>query len=528
MASQKLFLSGNEAVAKACVDFGCDFASGYPGTPSTEILESLSAYRSVNCSWAPNEKVALELCIGASFAGARSLATMKHVGLNVASDPFMTLSYTGVKGGLVVVSCDDPSLHSSQNEQDNRHYAQFAKVPMLEPSSSGEVYHFLKHAFSISERYDTPVLFRMTTRISHSKGIVHTDKPIKINKLFNFDLDDQKYVMIPSYARKRHIFVEKRLCKLQSLSEKIPINIFEKGKGNTLIVCSSVSYQYVKEACPDAPVFKLGMSYPLPIAKIKRTAQRFKKILCIEELDPFIEMHLLYHGVSRIVKRNPSFYIGELNPDRVRSMIMRNQDYAPKKPPKHAAPPKPPALCKGCPHIFMFELFKKYRLNVSGDIGCYTLGTLPPYNSLHACIDMGASIPIGLGMREVLPVKKGKKVISVIGDSTFIHSGITGIVDAVYNNRKGIIVILNNNATAMTGCQDHPGTGITLLGKETHPLDFYELCKACGVRNVYTVDPYKKKETEEVLKAAIEKDELTAIVANRECILNANKRSVKT
>ncbi|HBE04618.1 MAG: hypothetical protein A2096_07145 [Spirochaetes bacterium GWF1_41_5] len=514
---RELFLSGNEACALAAYDSGCLFASGYPGTPSTEILENLGTYNSVNTSWATNEKVALELCIGASFAGRRSLAVMKHVGVNVAADPLMTLSYTGIKGGLVIVTCDDPGMHSSQNEQDNRHYALFAKIPMLEPSSSAEVYNFLTAAFYISEKFDTPVLFRLTTRICHSHSRVFPGKKSEL-PASGFTINNQKYVMIPAWARMRHVFIEKRLALLEKFSCSSKFNIFEKGAGSRLIITSGISYQYVRENFINLPVLKLGMTWPFPAEKVRKISCRFKEVMCVEELDPFLENACLVSGVNNIIKRPKNFYIGELNPERVKALLVNFKDFI--KPVKQNIPAaRPPALCRGCPHAFMFEIFRDYGLIVAGDIGCYTLGTLSPYNALHACIDMGASIPVGLALRAASAGKQKNKIISVIGDSTFFHSGITGLIDAVYNKRSGLIVILDNRSTAMTGGQDHPGTGKTLPGNISVRLDIEKIVRACGVNRVFQVDPFKKTETAAVIKKSLALKEIVVIIATRECII---------
>jgi len=516
VTKNKLFLSGNEAIAKAALDFGCKVGIGYPGTPSTEILENMSLHSSIKSFWAPNEKVALEYAIGACYTGCRAIVTMKHVGLNVAADPFMNVSYTGVKGGLIIVSCDDPGIHSSQNEQDNRNYAKFAKIPMLEPSSPDEAYRFIKSAFEISEKFDTPVLYRMTIRISHSNGIVNLLKPVKQNRIFSFQRG-KKYVLLPGVARERHKIVEKRLEHLQDYSDNSELNQLEDGKGEVLLISSGVTYQYAKEEFPEYPILKIGMSYPLPIEKIKRIAKNYKEIICLEELDPFIEENLLNNGINNVRKRNKKFYIGEMNPSRIKSLVMYNDEE--KILNKTEAKEVPPSLCKGCPHSYVFEVIKGLHLIVAGDIGCYTLGALSPYNAIHTTLEMGASIPMGFGIRSCLEEKERKRVISVIGDSTFIHSGIPGLIDAIYNKREGIIVILDNDSTAMTGGQDHPGTGRTLQNGETFKLDIKRLCEICGAHKVYVIDPYKIKEAKRVFKEALNENGVRVVIARKECLL---------
>ncbi len=492
------------------------FAAAYPGTPSTEILESLSTYDDVDCQWSPNEKVALEVAIGASMCGARSLVAMKHVGLNVASDALMTLSYTGIKGGLVVVSADDPGMHSSQNEQDNRNYAKFAKIPMLEPSDSDEARHFVRLAFQISEKYDTPVLLRLTTRISHSKSVVRPAARLNLNRQMSFDKDPAKYVMVPANARVRHRIVEKRLEKLSALSDEIGINRIELGDRRLGIITSGVSYQYCKEVAPQASYLKLGMSYPLPQKKIREFARRVKRLVVVEELDPFLEEHIKAIGLK--VKGKPSeFMCGELNPELVRQIVTGRKGKT--KSPSAESGGRPPVMCPGCPHRGVFYALARLKLQVTGDIGCYTLGALPPLNSLDTCICMGAAIGNAAGFSRVLPPEQRKKVVAVIGDSTFLHAGLPGLMDMAYNRTPGTIIILDNSTTAMTGRQDHPGTGKTLKGGETKRVDYEKLCRALGADSVQIVDPYDMEAVTNAIKRATEEEGLSVIISQRECVL---------
>jgi len=522
----KEFLSSNEAVAHACRDCGVDIATGYPGTPSTEIIETIHRLGGIEASWSTNEKVALETAIGASFAGARSIATMKHVGLNVAADPLMTLSYTGVKGGLVIVSCDDPNAYSSQNEQDNRNYAKFAKIPMFEPSDAQEAYDFFFEAMRVSEKYDTPVLFRMTTRVSHAKSLVQLGGSAPPRREIGFEQDFDKYVMLPRQARERHRFIEQRLLALGEYSNETPLNRFEPGEGSTLIVAAGVSYEYVREVRPELPVFKVGFSYPMPVEKIRVVATGFEQVICAEELDPFMEELLLIEGVA-VKRRDRSFYTGEFSPARVSSFIERNEDPVPLAVPAELPAPAPPALCSGCPNLTILNLFRDLGLQVSGDIGCYTLGALAPFDAIHAVVDMGASIPMATGMHKVLPQEESDRTVAVIGDSTFVHSGITGLVDAVYQRSAGVVCILDNRATAMTGRQGHPGTGTSLQGTDSPGIDYVKLAEAIGVRNVHVIDPYRFRDCDRVVSRALAEEGLSLIVLRRECALIAKENGPK-
>jgi indolepyruvate ferredoxin oxidoreductase alpha subunit len=524
VAARKL-MSGNEAVARGAFEAGMRFAAAYPGTPSTEILEALAGYDGVDCQWSPNEKVALEVAIGASMCGARSLVAMKHVGLNVASDALMTLSYTGIKGGLVVVSADDPGMHSSQNEQDNRHYARFAKIPMLEPSDSEEARRFVQIAFQISERFDTPVLLRLTTRISHSKSIVRLGPRRKLNRQMSFEKDPAKYVMVPANARVRHRIVEKRLEKLSAFSDRIAINEVQMGDRRVGIVTSGVSYQYCKEVAPEASYLKLSMTYPLPVKKIRDFSRKVKRLFVVEELDSFLEEQIRALGL-KVAGKPAELMCGELNPELVRE-ILKGRKGRRVVPPRESAG-RPPVMCPGCPHRGIFYVLAKMKCKVTGDIGCYTLGALPPLNSLDTCICMGAAIGNAAGISRVLPPEERKKVVAVIGDSTFLHAGLPGLMDMAYNRTPGTVIILDNSTTAMTGRQDHPGTGKTLMGGRTKKVDYEKLCLALGADSVQVVDPYDLDAVTEALHRAMEEEGLSVIISQRECILLDRKRGAAT
>ncbi len=538
----KEFLSGNEAIAKAAYDAGVQFAAGYPGTPSTEILENIAKrYIDVYAEWSPNEKVALEAASGASMAGARALASMKHVGLNLAADPLMTLSYTGVNGGLVIITADDPGIHSSQNEQDNRHYARFAKIPLLEPSDSQEAYDFTRLAFEISERFDTPVILRTTTRISHSKSLVSIKKtakrPVKETAIPN---NIEKFVMIPSYARERHRIIETRLKRLQNFSDKFPYNRYEnnppsppfsKGgmgglknkKGKIGIITSGIAYQYVKEVCRDIPVLKLSMTYPLPVNLIKRFAKGFKKVYVVEELDPFLENEIKAIGINVIGKEKLSSF-GELNPDIIEEALFGKRKRIRKNNLK--LPVRTPIMCAGCPYLGIFYTLKKLGLFVAGDIGCYTLAALSPYNAIDSTLCMGAGICQAFGMEKVLKEDDRKKIVAVIGDSTFLHSGITGLMDIVYNKGITTVIILDNSTTAMTGRQDHPSSGFTLKGEETKEVNIAEICRVIGVERVRHINPFNLSEIENIILEEINQKMPSVIISKSPCVLLKHKSRV--
>ncbi|MEJ2056379.1 MAG: indolepyruvate ferredoxin oxidoreductase subunit alpha [Desulfofustis sp.] len=510
-------MSGNEAIALAAHEAGVAVASGYPGTPSTEIMEYLSTYDSVYTEWAPNEKVGLEVAIGASFAGGRALATMKHVGLNVAADPLFTASYTGGKGGLVILTADDPDMHSSQNEQDNRNYALAAKVPMLEPADPAEAKEFLKRGFELSERFDTPVLVRITTRIAHVKGVIQRGDVVKPPLKPSIEKHPEKFVMLPAMARRRRVYVEERMRKCIELAETADFNVVEDGDKKRGFITSGVSYLYVKEAFPEAAVLKLGMCWPLPEQKIKDFAASVDELYVVEELDPFLETQVKAMGVDCHGKDLiPS--IGELNTAIVRKSIdpgRATRDlYEPVE-----LPPRPPNMCAGCPHRGIFFTLSRLKLFVSGDIGCYTLGFLPPLNALDSTVCMGAAIPMAHGMAKAVGDGAHDKIVSVIGDSTFVHSGITGLINSVYNGSAATLIILDNRITAMTGQQPNPASGNTIRGEAAQELDLEALCRSIGVKHVRTLDPHDIPECRKVIKEEVARDEMSVIIAQAPCVL---------
>ncbi len=521
---KKVVLSGNQAVARGAYEAGCTFASAYPGTPSTEILETIAdEYRdSIYAEWSINEKVALESAVGSSYAGARSLVTMKHVGLNVAADPLMTLPYTGVVGGLVIITADDPHMHSSQNEQDNRHYARFAKVPMLEPSDSHEAKEFTKLAFFLSEKYDTPVLVRTTTRISHGFSVVELDEPVEYEKELRTRKENaEKWTMLPSNARKRHPVVERRLEELKELAENIEINRIEWRDREIGFITGGISYVHTKEVFPHASFLKLGMSYPLPEKMIREFAEGVKKLYVVEELDPFWEEQIRAMGIE-VIGKEIFPRCGELDPDIIYRAVMHG-DVPPcgtielQRSPK--LPVRPPILCPGCPHRSMFYQLNKKKYFVTGDIGCYTLGYYPPLSAMHTTLDMGASLGHGHGMFKVLPEEERKKVVSVIGDSTFMHSGITHLLNMAYNKTKGTIIILDNRTTAMTGQQVNPTSGVTLMGEETYEIDFKDLARSFGVQHILETDAWDMDQVSRALDEAENYDGLSLIIHKGPCAL---------
>jgi indolepyruvate ferredoxin oxidoreductase, alpha subunit len=531
----KELLSGNEAIALGAYQAGLVVAAAYPGTPSTEILETLSKYKEVNTEWSTNEKVAMEVGLGACYTGVRSLVSMKHVGLNVASDPFMAASITGVVGGLVIISADDPGIHSSQDEQDNRLYAKLAKIPMFEPSDSQEAYELIALAFEISEKFDTPVLFRTTTRISHSKSVVDVKEDIIVSrKDAIFQHNVSKYVMLPVNARVRRPIVEQRLVDLSHYSETFPYNKIITGNKELGIISSGVSYQYAREIFPKASFLKLTMTYPLPTKLILQFANQVNQLIAIEELDPFLQEQVQSMGV-KIAGKEFIPRVGELNPLIVeKSAIDAGIINAPQKEndfKQPTIPPRPPLLCPGCPHTGLFFVLstlgqraklldasgksqKESNLIITGDIGCYTLGAYPPLSTIDTTACMGAGIGQALGM-EKAGVKT--KVVAVIGDSTFIHSGITGVVNGVYNNGQITIVILDNSTTAMTGHQEHPGTGISAKGTLTKAVDIERLVRGIGVNDVKVVDAFDMKAIRAAVKASIDLPELSVIIVRGTC-----------
>ncbi len=513
----KAILSGNEAVARGCYEYGLHVATAYPGTPSTEILENISRYPEIYCEWSPNEKVAFEVAMGATFEGARSLVAMKHVGLNVAADPFMSVSLIGAPGGFVVVSADDPGMHSSQNEQDNRYYAKFASYPCIEPSDSQEAKDFVGHALDISVEYDVPVLFRMTTRVCHSKCVVELggrkEFPVK-----GFQRDPQKFVVLPAHGRIRHPWAVERLDNLRVFSENTPLNVIEQGSNTIGVITDGIAYHYVKEVLPDASILKLGMSYPLPMKKIRYFSQSVDHLFVVEELEPFIEEQVKAVGISCEGKKYWT-NLGEFSPEVVEKGFIEAGVLKKKVtvPVKENVIPRPPIFCPGCPHRGLYYTLKKLKAVVTTDIGCYTLGVLPPLESGDTCVEMGASIGVAVGMAKVKG--SGKGIVATIGDSTFLHSGMTGLLNAVNDGAGITVVIADNRITAMTGGQQHPGTGKTLMGGEAKPVEFAKICQALGVERIKVIDPYRLEETRKTLKEEMETDALSVVITNRPCAL---------
>ncbi|MDD7368195.1 MAG: indolepyruvate ferredoxin oxidoreductase subunit alpha [Clostridiales bacterium] len=513
----KTLLIGNAAVARGAYEAGVRVVSSYPGTPSTEITESIVKYPEVYVEWAPNEKVACEVAIGSSMAGGRAMTCCKHVGLNVMADPLFTASYIGANAGLVLCVADDPGMHSSQNEQDSRHYAKAAKVAMLEPSDSAECRDFTKLAFELSERFDTPVIVRLSTRVSHSQSLVEAHEPDTV-ELKPYEKNVAKNVMMPANAIKRHVAVEERAKKLIEYAETTPLNRIEDNGAQIGVICSGISYMYAHEALGDKVNYlKLGMAYPMPEMKIRAFAAKCRRLFVIEELDPFIEEHCRALGVE-VTGKSAFTMLGEYTPAMIAEAVLG------KKPVWHPEigeqiPVRPPVMCPGCPHRGTFYVLKKLGLTVSGDIGCYTLGAAAPLSSVDSTICMGASVSAALGMAKARGAEFNKKLVSVIGDSTFIHSGITGLIDIVYNKGANTVIILDNSITGMTGHQDNPTTGKTIRGEKTKQVDLEALCHAVGVEHVVVADPFDVKAFERVVKEEVERDEPSVIIAQRPCAL---------
>jgi indolepyruvate ferredoxin oxidoreductase alpha subunit len=526
-------LSGNEAIARGAWEAGVKLAAAYPGTPSTEILEALADYAGVYCEWSPNEKVAMEVGIGASMAGGRALVCMKHVGLNVAADPFFSSSYVGLEAGLVVVSADDPGMHSSQDEQDNRNYAKFARVPLLEPSDSGEAKEFMVAAYELSERFDTPVLFRTTTRTSHSKSLVKKGGRAATKPVTELKREWTKYLMMPANATARHRLVEQRVLDLAEYAETCPLNRVEMGDPRVGIITSGAIYGYAREALPGASYLKLGMAYPLPKKLIADFRSKVNKLYVVEESDPFLEEAIRLMGIKIDGGKELNTLLGELNARSIAQSLSKAG--VPGVNPELLSdlglqpadlPSRPPTFCPGCSHRGLFVVLKKLRVFVSGDIGCYTMGALPPYNAVHCSTCMGASISMAHGMAKVMepPAEGAKtdfrnKLLAVIGDGTFFHSGITSLMDVVYNGGKTVNIIVDNGTTAMTGGQENPGTGKTLLGDPAATVDIPALCKALGIKRVTTIDPYNLEEVERVLRGELAAGKMSVVIAKAPCVL---------
>ncbi len=537
-------MSGNEALALGAYHAGAGVATAYPGTPSTEILESIARFDGIYAEWSTNEKVAMEVALGAAYIGVRSLVSMKHVGLNVASDPFIAASVTGVNAGLVVVSADDPGMHSSQNEQDNRNYAKLAKVPVLEPSDSQEAYEFMFPAFDISERFDTPVLVRSTTRISHSKSTVRTERSrVLAERQAGFQRKVEKYVMVPVYARLRRPIIEERMVRLANFADTFPLNQILWGERSLGIVTSGVSYQYAREVFPKASFLKLGMVYPLAENLVRHFAAQVDRLIVIEELDPFLEENIRALGV-KISGKGFIPRVGELNPDII-AEAARSVGLLHENPPQvkiemaAGLPRRPPLLCSGCPHTGFFfvlsSLGKRFRsqkykgktpretkLIITGDIGCYTLGAYPPLNAMDTCACMGASIGKALGMEKA---GSDRKVVAVIGDSTFLHSGITPLVDAIYNRGQLTVVILDNGTTAMTGHQPHPGCGVSAQGNETRAVDLEKLVKGMGISDVWVISAFDIGGLRAALRSALTSTELSVVIVRGTCSVRLPRAS---
>ena len=521
----KQLLLGNEAIARGAVEAGVRVVSSYPGTPSTEITEVIAVKSDpdkVHVEWAPNEKVALEVAIGASIAGGRALSCMKHVGLNVAADPLFTVAYTGVNGGLVVVVADDPGMHSSQNEQDSRFYARSAHIPMLEPADSAECREMLLRAFDMSEEYDTPVLVRVTTRIAHARSLVEVSGEREL-PLKDYAKDVRKYVMMPGNARGRHLVVEEREKRLAADAGNMSdLNIVEMRGKKLGVVTSGAAYQYVREALPDASTLKLGMVYPLPMDLIQDFASKVDELVVIEDMEPFFEDAIKAAGIACSGKDKTGLQ-GELFVRRIQTQFAGAPEPGPQE--TQGIPQRPPVLCPGCPHRAVFYVLSKLKLTVCSDIGCYTLGALPPLSGVDTVVCMGASISMAHGFEKARGAEQAQKTVAVIGDSTFLHSGITGLIDVVYNSGHSTVLILDNSTTGMTGHQDNPATGRDARGNPAPQLDLIKLCEAVGIHRVKLVDPYDMKKLEATIKEETAYDGPSVIIAQRPCALLKKERA---
>ncbi|MGL4607390.1 MAG: indolepyruvate ferredoxin oxidoreductase subunit alpha [Eubacteriaceae bacterium] len=525
----KKLLTGNEAIARGAWEAGVKFATAYPGTPSTEILENVKNYGEIVSEWAPNEKVALEAAAGASIGGIRSLCSMKHVGVNVATDPLFTFAYLGVNGGSVLITADEPGMHSSQNEQDNRHYARHAKVPMFEPSDSQEAKDMLIEAYEVSEGFDVPVLFRMTTRVCHSKSIVNCqerkdipDKP--------YEKNIQKYCPLPGFAREMQKKLSDNFLRMEDYSNTSPFNYIEDNKSKIGVIASGVAYRYAKEVFgTNVSYLKIGFSYPLPMEKIKKFAEGKETLYILEENDPIMETEIKAAGIECIGK---SLFpiMGELTPDRIR-VALNGKEIETIQPNPESILPRPPALCAGCPHRGVFyELGRRKDLMIFSDIGCYSLGLMPPYNATDAMICMGASISGGHGVQKAFNIKgdHSKKVVSILGDSTFFHSGITSLMNVTYNKSNTLTIILDNRITGMTGHQENPGTGLDLKGEVSPEISIEALVKACGIKNVKTIDPNCIDSVKEAIQWGLEVEGPSVIITRWPCVLKRFSTQDKT
>lgn len=521
-SAMRQLLSGNEAVARGAWEAGCHIATAYPGTPSTEIIENISTYPEIYSEWSVNEKVALEVAAGACFCGARALVAMKHVGMNVAADPMFTMGYSGVTGGFVIVSADDPGLWSSQNEQDNRHYGRHAKIPILEPSDSEETKVFTQLAFDLSERFDTPFILRLTTRICHSSGLVGLGTR-KEHSIKGYVKDIKKRLVLPAHARTLHEVVEERLKKLAAFSEKFRYNRIEWGAKAIGIIASGISYHYAREVFPNASFLRLCFTHPIPQKMIKTFARRVKKIYVMEEGDPVLETEIKALGI-KVTGKDKTPLCGEFTPAVIRQSFKTAKPKTIKRP-APIIPPRPPVLCPGCPHRGVFYILSKRKISATGDIGCYTLGALPPLNAMDTCICMGAGVTNAHGLGKALGRDLSKKLVAVLGDSTFFHSGITGLVNAVYNKGTVNLLILDNFTTAMTGHQPHPGTGKMANGSPGKRIPPEDIARGCGVEFVRIVDPHKLGDVERTIKEALEYDGVTVTIFRRPCALLVKPRT---
>jgi indolepyruvate ferredoxin oxidoreductase alpha subunit len=529
LAGSRRILSGNEAIALAAWASGVRVAAGYPGTPSTEILENIATFPEIYCEWSVNEKVALEVAIGASFAGARALATMKHVGLNVALDPLMTFAYIGANGGLVIVSADDPGMHSSQNEQDNRTLAKFARIPVLEPADSQECFEMVRVAYDISEEFELPVIIRTTTRISHSSGVVEIDNcERKTQQDRHYTKDIARTVMVPIFARGRRLVLEEKLQKLREFSQEFAEHRVEEpefsegSRPRVGVITAGVAYTYVKEFVTNARILKLGMSFPLPEKLIREFAASVDRLYVVEEGDAFVEEQILAMGLH-VEQPKTSLRIGELTPDRLKRFAAEIEGRQPQTVPQPAKdlPARPPVLCPGCAHRSVFYALNRLKATVLGDIGCYSLGAFQPLYAMDSIVCMGASIGNAHGMEKA--GYESKRIAAVIGDSTFFHSGITGLLNTVYNKGTSTVIVLDNRTTAMTGHQEHPGTGRTLKGEETVEARVEDVARGVGVNHVVTIDPYDLDNTYKVLRQELDRAEPSVVVSRHECVLRCRK-----
>lgn len=509
-------LLGNEAVARGLYEAGVTVASSYPGTPSTEITEAAAQYEEIYTEWAPNEKVAAEVAAGAAIGGARSFCAMKHVGLNVAADPVFTMSYIGVNAGMVLAVADDPGMHSSQNEQDSRNYAKSAKLPMLEPADSEECLSYTKLSYDISEEYDTPVILRLTTRVAHSRSLAETSQRQTI-ELREYKKNIAKHVMLPAFARPKHVIVEERTKKLIELAEFSSLNKIEDNGAKIGVIAAGICYQYAKEALGDSVNYlKLGMVYPLPVEKIKSFASELDTVYVIEELDDFIETHCRKIGVA--VKGKELFPLcGEFSQKTIKSILMAKTEESLSL--EKDIPVRPPVMCSGCPHRGVFYALKQEKVYVSGDIGCYTLGASAPLGAMDVCICMGSSISALHGYNKARGEEAGRKAVAVIGDSTFMHTGINSLVDVAYNGSNTVTIILDNSTTGMTGHQENPTTGHNIKGDPAAKVDLEALCRSIGIARVRVIDPYNLKETTAAIKEELAADGPSVIISRRPCVL---------